>query len=80
MLQAITSDPAAKVMPAATDDTLLTSNQIRARVGAVSIMCIWRWMRDERVKFPHPIKINNRNYWRLGDLRRWQEERSRKVA
>jgi len=57
---------------AADDDTLLTSNQTRARVGGVSTMCIWRWMRDCRVKFPQPIKINKRNYWRLGDLRQWQ--------
>jgi predicted DNA-binding transcriptional regulator AlpA len=63
------------------DDTLLTSNQTRARVGGVSHMCIWRWQRDDRVKFPQPIQINRRNYWRLGDLRRWQAERSEeKVA
>jgi predicted DNA-binding transcriptional regulator AlpA len=37
-------------------------------------MCIWRWMRDTRVRFPKPVKINSRNYWRLGELRRWQAE------
>ena len=62
------------------DDTLLTSNQARARVGNVSHMCIWRWIRDDRVRFPAPIQINRRNYWRLGDLRRWQAERSAKAA
>lgn len=62
------------------DDTLLTSNQTRARVGGVSNMCIWRWMRDDRVQFPHPIQINRRNYWKLGDLRRWQSEQSEKRA
>ncbi len=64
----------------ADDDTLLTSNQTRARVGGVSHMCLWRWMRDERVLFPQPIQINRRNYWRLGDLRRWQAARTQKVA
>jgi predicted DNA-binding transcriptional regulator AlpA len=59
----------------ADDDTLLTSAQMRARVGGVSTMCIWRWMRDPRVQFPHPVKLNSRNYWRLGDLRQWQAER-----
>lgn len=59
------------------DDALLTSNQIRARIGNVSAMCIWRWTRDARVRFPRPIKINKRNYWRLGDLRQWQSERTR---
>jgi hypothetical protein len=62
------------------EDTLLTSNQTRARFGNVNHMCLWRWMRDERVRFPHPIQINRRNYWRLGDLLRWQAERSQKAA
>jgi predicted DNA-binding transcriptional regulator AlpA len=80
MLQTITSSQAVKTTPAADDDTLLTSNQTRARVGNVSNMCIWRWMRDERVLFPQPIQINRRNYWRLGDLRRWQAARTQKAA
>ena len=62
------------------DDALLTSAQVRARVGGVSAMCIWRWMRDERVTFPRPIQINRRNYWRLGDLRRWQADRAPRAA
>jgi len=57
------------------DDVLLNAQQTRARVGNVSAMCIWRWIRDDRVKFPPPTKINRRNYWRLGDLRRWQAQR-----
>jgi predicted DNA-binding transcriptional regulator AlpA len=61
------------------DDVLLTSLQTRARHGGVSAMCIWRWMRDPRVQFPAPIKINARNYWRLGDLRRWHAERIAKA-
>jgi len=28
--------------------------------------------------FPEPTKINGRNYWRLGDLRRWQAEQTAK--
>jgi predicted DNA-binding transcriptional regulator AlpA len=37
-------------------------------------------MRDERVQFPKPMQMNRRNYWRLGDLRQWQADRSNKVA
>lgn len=62
--------------PALDDDVLLTAAQTRARVGGVSAMCIWRWMRDPRVLFPAPIQINRRNYWKFGDLRRWQAERA----
>ena len=52
-------------------DTMLTSSQTRAFCGRVSAMCLWRWQRDSRVNFPQPIRINSRNYWRLGDLRAW---------
>ena len=65
--------------PPAEDEVLLTGMQTRARFGDVSAMCIWRWMRDPRVQFPAPIKINARNYWRLGDLRRWHAERIAKA-
>jgi predicted DNA-binding transcriptional regulator AlpA len=60
--------------PHADDEVFLSGNQTRAWVGGVSAMCIWRWMRDGRVQFPQPTKINGRNYWRLGDLRAWQEK------
>lgn len=71
---------ARKPQPVLDDDVLLTSNQTRARCGSVSTMCIWRWMKDERVQFPRPVKINGRNYWRLGDLRQWQAAQTAKRA
>jgi predicted DNA-binding transcriptional regulator AlpA len=67
-------------MPALDDEALLNSAQVKARCGNVSDMCIWRWLRDERVAFPQPIQINRRNYWRLGDLRAWQAKHTNKVA
>ena len=51
------------------DDALVTSRQVRERVGSVSAMCLWRWRRDG--KFPAPVKINGRNYWRIGVIRAW---------
>jgi predicted DNA-binding transcriptional regulator AlpA len=71
-------EPRSARVPPVDDDVFLTSRQTRARVGGVSAMCIWRWMRDPRVQFPAPVKINHRSYWRLGDLRRWQAERASK--
>ena len=65
---------APRAPPNLDDEALLTSAQTRARIGNVTTMCIWRWMRDSRVRFPQPVKINSRNYWRLGDLRRWKAE------
>ena len=73
-------EPQSAIGPPLDDDILLTAAQTRARVGGVSAMCVWRWMRDPRVQFPQPIKINARNYWRIGDLRRWQAERASKSA
>jgi predicted DNA-binding transcriptional regulator AlpA len=64
----------AKASTATDDDTLLTSAQVRGRIGGVSTMCIWRWLRDPKVQFPQPVRIGGkaRNYWRLGDIRDWQ--------
>jgi predicted DNA-binding transcriptional regulator AlpA len=70
------SEPQSARGPPLDDDVLLTAAQTRARVGGVSAMCIWRWMRDPRVQFPAPIQINRRNYWKFGDLRRWQADRA----
>ncbi len=67
-------------MPALDDEALLNSAQTKARCGNVTDICIWRWMRDARVAFPQPVKINKRNYWRLGDLRAWQERHTTKAA
>jgi hypothetical protein len=66
--------------PPLDDDMLLTAAQTRARVGGVTAMCVWRWMRDPRVRFPAPIKINNRNYWRFGDLRSWHAREIERTA
>ena len=62
-------------------DTLLTARQVRQRLGGVSDMAIWRWLRDERLGFPKPICINRRRYWRLGELAAWEaRQASRKEA
>jgi hypothetical protein len=67
--------------PPLADDALLTSAQIRARIGDVSNMCLWRWTRDPRVRFPRPdVVINNRKYWYAGTLRRWQKSQQERVA
>ncbi len=51
--------------------TFLPARQVRARYG-VSDMCIWRWIRDEKLGFPTPIKINNRRFWKLDELQTWE--------
>ncbi len=74
------SAPHRASVPVLDDDALLNSAQTKARCGNVTDMCIWRWMRDPRVQFPQPVKINKRNYWKLGDLRAWQDKHAKVAA
>jgi predicted DNA-binding transcriptional regulator AlpA len=55
-------------------ERLVTNKQLRELLGGVSEMHIWRLLKDPKnaaLKFPVPIHINRRNYWRLADVRRW---------
>jgi hypothetical protein len=63
----------------ATDDhALLPTDQVRALVGGVTDMCLWRWTRDERVLFPKPdVVINRRRYWRFATIQAWRERMER---
>jgi len=53
---------------------LVTAKQVRGLLGGVSEMHMWRLVCDEHyrgLKFPKPIKINRRNYFRLREVRAW---------
>ena len=52
----------------------LPAAQVRARYG-VSDMSLWRWLKNEDLAFPHPIRINNRRFWRLNELEAWEATR-----
>jgi predicted DNA-binding transcriptional regulator AlpA len=66
---------------AAIDDTqLITTKQLRVILGDCSEMHVWRLLNDQKyraLKFPRPIPINRRNYFRLQEVRRWIGERAR---
>lgn len=67
------------MVPAIPDDNdLLTSAQVRARIGNISAMTLWRWV--QRGTFPPPVQVERRNFWRVADLRRWQAERVQRTA
>ena len=40
---------------------LLPEAKVRERYG-VSSMTLWRWDRNSSLKFPPPLRINNRKY------------------
>ncbi|MBX3598584.1 MAG: AlpA family phage regulatory protein [Rhizobiaceae bacterium] len=53
---------------------LLSARVICQQIVPISTMSLWRWVRDG--KFPAPVKICNRNYWRRSDIEAWLSERS----
>jgi predicted DNA-binding transcriptional regulator AlpA len=68
------------------DDRLINSREVRTLCGGVSNTTIDRWLKGEKRKgrgrrtaplsdFPKPIKIGNRNYWQLSDVRRFITQR-----
>lgn len=61
------------------DDDFIASREVRRMFGNVSEMTLWRWMRSETVQFPRPISISGKNYWSLGDLRRFRERCASRV-
>lgn len=53
-------------MTVQTCDTLITSKEVKRRLGGVSDMTIHRWR--ERGILPDPVKIGARNFWREADI------------
>jgi predicted DNA-binding transcriptional regulator AlpA len=61
----------------ASDESLISGRQLRQLLGNCSEMHIWRLLNKQELQplaFPRPIKINGRNYWRLGAIRGWIED------
>ena len=56
----------------------LSSAAVRTRYG-VSDMTIWRWLHDQKLGFPAPLRINGRRYWNLTQLDAWEASRSAEV-
>jgi predicted DNA-binding transcriptional regulator AlpA len=57
-------------------NVFLSSRHVRKRYNNMSDMSLWRWLNDEALNFPQPLRINRRRYWRLADLERWERERA----
>jgi hypothetical protein len=58
------------------DDVYLSARQTRARYGDISDMSLFRWLRDPKMKFPEPMRIQKRRYWRTSDLLAWERDRA----
>jgi predicted DNA-binding transcriptional regulator AlpA len=61
----------------ASSRSYLSSQDVRRRYGNVSVMSIWRWLHDDKLKFPKPrLCIKGRRYWLEGDLIAWERQRA----
>ena len=54
------------------DTVFLNATQVRSRYGGVSDMALWRWLRDEDLGFPKPIRIKGRRFWLVSSLVAWE--------
>ncbi len=64
----------------ADDDALIGAKKLRHLLDDCSEMHIWRLLNDEQyrdLKFPRPVKINNRNYWHRREVLDWIKSRAR---
>jgi predicted DNA-binding transcriptional regulator AlpA len=48
-------------------DQFLPARKVWERYGVTS-MTLWRWIHDDKLKFPRPVYILRFRYWRLNDL------------
>ncbi len=44
---------------------------VRKICGDISDMTLWRWINDSALKFPRPIYIGRRRYFREADVLAW---------
>jgi predicted DNA-binding transcriptional regulator AlpA len=59
--------------------TYLPTAAVRARYG-VSDMSLWRWLHNEALGFPHPMRIQGRRFWKLAELESWEASRKKQEA
>lgn len=54
-------------------EILLKTSEVKARLGRISDMTIWRWERDPRLNFPKPVRIRNRKYYRESEIEAFEK-------
>ncbi len=57
------------------DTALVPARVVRAELGGISDMTLWRWLRRPDLEFPEPVLISRRRYWRRQDLEAWKRSR-----
>ena len=57
----------------------LNAAQVRSRYGGMSDMALWRWLHNDELGFPQPIRINGRRFWKATALSAWERKRASEV-
>ena len=61
--------------PTAVSETaLISARTVRAELGGISDMTLWRWLNRSDLCFPRPLVIARRRYWRRTDIEKWKEQ------
>jgi predicted DNA-binding transcriptional regulator AlpA len=47
---------------------LIPSSAVKARIGGVSDMTLYRWLRKPELGFPQPVVIQKRRYWDVAEI------------
>jgi predicted DNA-binding transcriptional regulator AlpA len=72
------TDTMGRELPRANATIYLTSAQVCARYGGMSDMSLSRWLNDDELGFPKPIRINGRRFWKEADLAAWDDDQAAK--
>jgi len=57
-------------------DKLITAAEVRARFGGISDMSLWRWLADEALGFPRPVRIQRRRFFREAEIEAFIERQA----
>ncbi|SDF01947.1 helix-turn-helix transcriptional regulator [Rhodospira trueperi] len=57
----------------ASETALVSARTVRAELGDISDMTLWRWLHRPDLNFPQPILIARRRYWRWADIEAWKQ-------
>lgn len=55
---------------------LITAKVVRELCGDISDMSLWRWLSDPALKFPKPVYIQKRRFWREAEVLNWIEAKA----
>lgn len=53
------------------EKTYITAPDVCKRFS-ISQMSLWRWIGDEKLQFPRPLRIRNRRFFRLDEIQAFE--------